>query len=161
MSEVDQPPTSVATEEKRGPIPAAFVPSEWTLQDGVALCTLIQELPSWKFHCHPALTGGLLYKRGPRKDCDIVIYQRGDTGGERKPIDWDGLWTALEGIELLLIHDYGYVKKCSYKGRAVDIFDPTRDSDYPPAAVEDPDAAMEKARDDKHLFPEVEDDLAF
>lgn len=143
-------------------IPAAFVPAEWTLQDGVALCTLIQDLPSQKFHCHPALTGGLLYKQPPRKDCDIVIYQRGDTGGERQPIDWPGLWAALQEIDLLLIHDHGYVKKCTYKGRTVDIFDPTQDGgEYPDKTDPDPDLAMEKAREDKELFAEVEDDILF
>lgn len=126
---------------------------QWTLQEGVALCRAIQELPSEKFHCHPALTGGLLYKDGPRKDCDIVIYQRGDTGGEREPIDWTGLWAALEGIGLLLLHDHGYVKKCVYRGQAVDIFDPTEEGgDYGDEGEADPDLAMEKAREDKGAF---------
>lgn len=90
---------------------------QWNLAEGVALCVAIQNLPSQKFHCHPALTGGLLYKQGPRKDCDIVIYQRGDVNGKREPIDWPGLWAALEGIGLRLIQDYGYVKKCLYQGK--------------------------------------------
>jgi hypothetical protein len=102
-------------------------PPVWTLQDGVALCTAIHELPSQKFNCHPALTGGLLYKQGPRKDCDIVIYQRGDVDGKREPIDWANLWIALESIGLLLAHDFGYVKKCVYHGKHVDVFDPTED----------------------------------
>jgi hypothetical protein len=134
----------------------------WTLQEGVALCTAIQNLPSEMFHCHPALTGGLLYKEGPRKDCDIVIYQRGDTDGEREPIAWEGLWAALEGIGLTLLHDFGYVKKCRYQGKPVDIFDPTEEGgDYPETAEADPDLAMEKAREDRQLAVEVEDDIAF
>lgn len=100
---------------------------EWTLPEAVALCTAIHEIPVQKFHCHPALTGGLLYKQGPRKDCDIVIYQRGDVDGQRLPIDWTGLWNALDGIGLTLIQDFGYVKKCIYNGKQVDIFDPTQD----------------------------------
>lgn len=101
-------------------------PDYWTLMEAVALCTAIHEIPAQKFHCHPALTGGLLYKSGPRKDCDIVIYQRGDVGGERLPIDWPGLWAALDGIGLKLVMDYGYVKKCIYHGKMVDVFDPTQ-----------------------------------
>lgn len=104
---------------------------QWTREEAVVLCTLIQNLPSQKFHCHPALTGGLLYREGLRKDCDIVIYQRGDVDGERKPIDWVGLWKALEIIGVKLVNDFGYVKKCLYKGKPVDIFDPTQDGgDY-------------------------------
>jgi hypothetical protein len=99
----------------------------WTLADALALCTAIHNLPSEKFHCHPALTGGLLYKTGPRKDCDIVIYQRGDVGGERQPIDWSGFWLAAQSVGLQLIHDYGYVKKCDYHGKVVDVFDPTQE----------------------------------
>jgi len=103
----------------------------WTREEGVALCTAIYNLPSEKFNCYPALTGGLLYKQGTRKDCDIVIYQRGDVNGERPPIDWDALWIALKKIGVELLCDYGYVKKCTYLGKTVDIFDPTKDGgDY-------------------------------
>lgn len=102
----------------------------WTMAEGIELCTLIQSV-SPAYHCHPALTGGLLYKEGPRKDCDIVIYQRGDTNGVRYPIDWPGLWMRLEMLGLDLAHDYGYVKKCEFRGKIVDIFDPTKESDYP------------------------------
>jgi hypothetical protein len=111
--------------------PVSFVeapPPGWTLQDGIALCTAIHEMPSQKFNCHPALTGGLLYKTGPRKDCDIVIYQRGDVNGVREPIDWPGFWLACEAIGLHLFHDFGYVKKCRYRDKWVDVFDPTQDS---------------------------------
>jgi hypothetical protein len=112
------------------PAPGTFVPIEetaWSLEEGLALCTAIHEIPSQKFNCHPALTGGLLYKQGPRKDCDIVIYQRGDVDGKREPIDWANLWVALLGIGLELVNDFGYVKKCRYRGKTVDVFDPTQD----------------------------------
>lgn len=59
-------------------------PEKWELSEALALCTAIHNIPSQKFNCHPALTGGLLYKTGPRKDCDIVIYQRGDVDGVRQ-----------------------------------------------------------------------------
>lgn len=102
----------------------------WTQAEGVWLCKVIQEV-SPAFHCHPALTGGLLYRDGPRKDCDIVIYQRGDTNGVRHPINWEGLWAALAMLGLTLDNDFGYVKKCTYDGKTVDIFDPTKDGgDY-------------------------------
>jgi hypothetical protein len=108
-------------------VSAEPTPEKWNLDEALALCTAIHEIPSQNFNCHPALTGGLLYKSGPRKDCDIVIYQRGDVDGERLPIDWPGLWSALDGIGLKLVMDYGYVKKCTYNGKLVDVFDPTED----------------------------------
>jgi len=108
---------------------------QWVLAEAIELCTLIQSV-SPAFSAHPALTGGLLYKTGPRKDCDIVIYQRGDSNGERKPIDWGGLWEALEGVGLTLTEDFGYCKKCRWRGKVVDIFDPTNESEYPPQPAE-------------------------
>lgn len=102
----------------------------WSVTEAVELCTLIQSV-SPNHNCHPALTGGLLYKTGLRKDCDIVIYQRGDTDGVRPPINWDGLWFDLVKIGLDMNVDYGYVKKCVWRGKTVDIFDPTKDGgDY-------------------------------
>jgi hypothetical protein len=124
------------------PMTNPVTPEPWTLEQAVALCTAIQNLPSEKFGCHPALTGGLLYKVPPRKDCDIVIYQRGDVGGVRMPIDWSGLWLALMDIGLLLVKDYGYVKKCTYYGKTVDVFDPTLEGgDY--AAAEPAEVVAE------------------
>lgn len=108
----------------------------WTLEMGIKLCTEIQK---WSplYHCHPALTGGLLYKIGLRKDCDIVIYQRGDTNGVRHPINWTGLWDCLaQHVGLSMLHDYGYVKKCEWLGKVVDIFDPTKESDYPIVVID-------------------------
>lgn len=103
----------------------------WTQREAIELCTAIHNLPAQQFHCHPALTGGLLYKEGPRKDCDIVIYQRGDTKGVRPGIDWPGLWAALETIGVYLVKDCGYVKKCQWRGAPLDILDPSQDgSDY-------------------------------
>lgn len=102
-------------------------PSTWTREEAVELCKLIQSV-SPKHHAHPALTGGLLYKDGPRKDCDIVIYQRGDTKGDKPVLDWDGLWKSLETFGLVL--DADYVKKCSWRDKVVDIFDPTAHGEY-------------------------------
>jgi hypothetical protein len=101
----------------------------WTLAEAIELCTLIEGV-SPPYHAHPALTGGLLYKTGPRKDCDIVIYQHGEHDGLRPGIDWDGLWRAFDSIGLALQTDYGYCKKCLWRGKQVDILDPTCDSEY-------------------------------
>ena len=86
----------------------------WTREMAVELCTLIQGV-SPPFNAHPALTGGLLYKEGKRKDCDIVIYRRGDTNGVRPDLDWEGLWKAMTVFQFYLVKDYGYVKKCVWR----------------------------------------------
>ena len=110
-------------------------PLVWSREMAVELCTLIQGV-SPPFNAHPALTGGLLYKEGMRKDCDIVIYRRGDTGGVRPDLNWDGLWKAMEAFGLRLIRDYGYVKKCLWirhdEWLPVDVFDVVQDGgNYP------------------------------
>lgn len=96
----------------------------WTIDEAREVCKLINSV-SLPFNCHPALTGGLLYKDGLRKDCDIVIYQRGDTKGVKSEIDWVGLWSALKNVGITLETDYGYCKKCLWKGKMIDILDPT------------------------------------
>jgi hypothetical protein len=109
---------------------AKVMTSLWTIEEARELCTLINSV-SYEFNCHPALTGGLLYKDGPRKDCDVVIYQRGDTKGVHTRIDWEGLWKALDVLGIEKLYDFGYCKKCMWKGKSVDILDPTEDgSDY-------------------------------
>ena len=105
----------------------------WTIEEGLALCREIANI-SQQFHCHPALTGGLLYKEGKRKDCDIVIYRRGGEPGqdERPEIDWIGLYSELEKLGLVLRKDLGRCKKFFYRNKWVDILDPTdeRHTDY-------------------------------
>lgn len=101
----------------------------WTRDEAIELCKLIQSV-SPKHHAHPALTGGLLYKDGPRKDCDIVIYQRGDTKGDKPAVDWPGLWESFKSFGLTLEVDYDYVKKCLWRGKEVDVFDPTAEGEY-------------------------------
>lgn len=46
----------------------------WTLETAVALCARIERIAPLA-SCHVALTGGTLYKKGERKDIDIVFYR--------------------------------------------------------------------------------------
>jgi hypothetical protein len=46
----------------------------WLLDDAAQFCTEIEALVP-KLGYHVALTGGCLYKSGPRLDCDLVFYQ--------------------------------------------------------------------------------------
>ena len=46
----------------------------WTQPEAIALCKDLEAFAP-EYGCHVALTGGLLYKDGPRKDVDIVLYR--------------------------------------------------------------------------------------
>lgn len=92
----------------------------WTLTEAVELCTKIEEYcPS--YGCHVALTGGTLYKSGPRKDCDILFYPiRPDP-----EIDFDGLWHMLRKLGLVPVSLpvlKRWCVKATYDGKAVDVF---------------------------------------
>jgi hypothetical protein len=46
----------------------------WLLDDAAQFCTEIEAIVP-KLGYHVALTGGCLYKSGPRLDCDLVFYR--------------------------------------------------------------------------------------
>lgn len=68
----------------------------WTQAEAIDLCRKIEAVCP-RFGCHVALTGGTLYKEGPRKDLDLLFYRI----RQRPEIDIDGLIKVLEplGIE--------------------------------------------------------------
>lgn len=95
----------------------------WTQTEAIKLCTLIEEICP-KFGCHVALTGGCLYKDGPRKDLDLVFYRI----RQAPEIDINGLLDALDqacGIQVKTKHGWMF-KAVAYKngGKMVDIFFP-------------------------------------
>ena len=99
----------------------------WTQAEAIELCRQIEAVcPA--FGCHVALTGGLLYKEGSRKDADILFYRIRQV----PEIDEDGLLQALGKIGLDLTTEHGWVQKAFWKGKAVDLFFPDRPalSDY-------------------------------
>jgi hypothetical protein len=96
----------------------------WTQADAIALCCEIEAIAP-AFGLHVALTGGLLYKQGPRKDADILLYRI-----RQMSADWDGLWDALDDIGVTFLQDYGWCKKAAYQGKPIDFFDPDADGDY-------------------------------
>lgn len=65
--------------------------SVWDQKTAIDLCSKI-ELICPQYGCHVALTGGTLYKEGPRKDCDILFYRIRQVD----EIDHDNLFIALE-----------------------------------------------------------------
>src|ERR1035437_5571090 len=47
---------------------------QWTQTEAIELCVKVEAICP-KYGCHVALTGGLLYKQGKRKDCDLLFYR--------------------------------------------------------------------------------------
>jgi len=91
-----------------------------TKDQGVQLCRELREalLPYGIF---PALTGGLLYKDGPRKDIDIVLFRHRQMLESFEVID---LITPLSSVGVRITGVYGFVTKATWKGITVDLFNP-------------------------------------
>jgi hypothetical protein len=106
-------------------------PLVWTQADAVALCRAIEDVcpPSG---CHVALTGGALYKDGPRKDADLLFYRI----RQRPEIDMEALFAALGTVGVAVTFDYGWCVKATYEGKPLDLFFPERDGDdYPSSSA--------------------------
>lgn len=102
----------------------------WTQPEALDLCRQIEAFcPS--FGCHVALTGGLLYKDGPRKDADILFYRIRQV----ENIDVSGLLVALEQIGVVKKSGFGFVHKAEFNGKGVDLFFPESAGDYYRAAA--------------------------
>ena len=102
-------------------------------QKGIELCQKIhKKLLGYGYF--PALTGGLLYKEGERKDIDIVIYRhRQDVAAfEMRDIE-----DHLIDIGFYGFNYFGFVTKAKWKGLDVDLFNP-------------------EAREDEHVYGEGE-----
>lgn len=93
--------------------------TQWTLNDAVKLITEIEALAP-ECGCHVALTGGVLYKSGPRKDLDIMLYQI----RQAECIDWPKLRRRLEKIGIMFGGEYGWVVKATYQNRNIDFLFP-------------------------------------
>lgn len=115
----------------------------WDPDLAVELCRLIEGIAP-KYGAHVALTGGCLYKDGPRKDCDILFYRIRQTD----TIDQGGLVKELaeHGMKIGKVH--GWVIKASWEDRPVDLFFPEQDKisnryqSEPCTHVELPDPTM-------------------
>lgn len=93
---------------------------KWKLEEAIRLATLVEAV--CKNHgAHVALTGGLLYSEGERKDCDLLFYRHKPT----EPIDVRALLMELEEkVALFQISGYGRVLKARWHFKAVDLFFP-------------------------------------
>ena len=112
LTENPQRPTDVASG-------AVLGCGKWTQAEAIDLCVKVEAICP-KFGCHVALTGGLLYKQGERKDCDLLFYRIRQV----EQIDFDWLWDALNEIGLEMVSGFGWCYKGKYCGRSVDMFSP-------------------------------------
>lgn len=113
----------------------------WARDEALSICRLIEAIAPTA-GCHVALTGGLLYKEGQRKDLDIVLYRIRQV----ETIDWVGLTNALEnvGFEFNEVptgyeNAPAWVRKATYHGKAIDFFFPEEESIVVAAIVEGDD----------------------
>lgn len=104
---------------------AQHTPGPWVTADAIALCKSVEAIcPA--YGCHVALTGGLLYKDGPRKDCDLLFYRIRQSA----EIDRDGLFLALDDIGLSLTGGFGWCHKAAWQGKPLDLFFPDEEGGW-------------------------------
>lgn len=93
---------------------------KWSHEEAVELCRKIEKI-SPEFGYHVALTGGTLYKDGPRKDCDILFYRIRQV---EEP-NYKGLFLALESaIGLRKVSGFGWCHKAVFEHKNIDCFFP-------------------------------------
>jgi hypothetical protein len=110
----------------------------WITSEAIALCREI-EAACPAFGCHVALTGGLLYKIGERKDADLLFYRIRQIA----EIDVVGLFCALRRIGIILVQNTssnGFCVKATWRGRRIDFFFPEVESGSYPTADTEPGA---------------------
>ena len=92
---------------------------QWELKDAVELCIQLETIAPF-YGCHVALTGGCLYKPGLRKDVDIMFYRI----RQISELDKEGLLNKLYTMGFVNQRTFGWVTKCEYTGKGVDLFFP-------------------------------------
>lgn len=92
------------------------------LDDALHICTAL-EMVAPRFNAHVALTGGVLYKDGERKDIDIMFYRV----RQKKQVDEPGLLDAIDKMGFKLGKRKGWVQKASYQDYSIDFLFPNTD----------------------------------
>lgn len=90
----------------------------WTLTQALNLAKAIEAV-CVQHHYHVALTGGLLYKGGDRKDADFIFYQV-----RWKTPDREGLLKSLKELGIQFDTHVGWLEKCTFEGRQLDLMFP-------------------------------------
>ena len=120
----------------------------WTQQEALDLCRKIEPILA-QLGCHVALTGGLLYKDGKRKDCDLIVYREGqDFGDEPRgsfsdTVDRDALFDALKEIDITVTLEHTRVVKATRQGQRIDFIFPECEGEYVPGEEAKDQIAMD------------------
>lgn len=97
--------------------------TSWNRDEAFALCAAIHTLTE-QCGCYVALTGGLLYKDGPRKDLDLVFYRIRQVEG----IDKKLLFVLLdESLGIKAVKGFGFCHKALLDGKTIDMLFPEED----------------------------------
>lgn len=102
----------------------------WSRNIALDVCKEVEALCP-KFGCHVALTGGLLYKDGPRKDLDLLFYRVRQV----EKIDEEGLLQCLSENGFTMRERFGWVQKAVYWDMDVDMFFPEEQSTRAPSGL--------------------------
>lgn len=95
----------------------------WKTVEAMNLCRLIEQIAP-EYGAHVALTGGLLYKDGERKDADILFYRIRQVD----QIDSLGLFAAIEReLGVKKVGGFGWCHKAEWNGKKIDFFFPEED----------------------------------
>jgi len=95
------------------------------LESAVHLCALLYtELK--QNDIFPALTGGVLYKNGTRKDIDIIMY-RGESG---QTLNVHDVHDVLQKLEIEVLGNFNRVAKCKWGAWNLDIIFPEAEGEY-------------------------------
>ena len=106
----------------------------WTQAEAIELCRRIEAIAP-DYGAHVALTGGLLYKQGARKDADILFYRI----RQWESIDFSGLFARLhDELGIVQLQDYGWCKKATWNDKDIDFFHPEDASSYDYSAGDEP-----------------------
>jgi hypothetical protein len=100
----------------------------WFQEEAINLCCMLEAVAP-KYGCHVALTGGLLYKEGQRKDADVVIYRH----RQCPKIDFDGLFANWESMGVRRTKDEpagSFVIKAQWEGKSIDFLIPEAEGFY-------------------------------
>lgn len=103
--------------------------ANWTLDEHTLAIIRTVEDVAKRYGAHVALTGGVLYKKGPRKDLDLMFYRI----RQSRRIDAEAMFKALETHGFTVEKGRRWVYKAKYQGRGVDFLFPEEKKHNGPA----------------------------
>jgi len=97
----------------------------WTQQEAIDLCCNLEEIAPL-YGAHIALSGGCLYRKGPRKDCDIILYRI----RQCEQIGFDAFFEHCAKIGVVKTSGFGFCHKATFEGKPIDFLSPEEEGGY-------------------------------